>query len=370
MNASLNLNISVNGSNGTENNGASTSHIAESKFVLYGIIFPVIVTFGYLGNILTAIVLWKKEMASTNNILLRALVLSDIAMITTGLVALSCPMLLTKALDFDLVVNVLNSLAFSTINYLMMTSQQFNVYVLVSISVERYIAVCHPLSYANYKSRGRTIALLCGIICCSVVYNIPRLLATTVDPTTCINANSSFTCYEIVYTEFGEGYFYQEVYSVWIYGATYFVIPLAVLLIMNIFIIKELTKMRNIRRNLGVVNSSNAQKDSISQSLVIIMSVFGVVQTLGFFNQFPNLMSDGIDKDHYRMIVNTLYAINSSINILIYVAVGKKFRRNVTEFFKECFHCPSVVASSGQYQVHATGVNNIRVSVLPGNSKL
>ncbi|XP_069122380.1 G-protein coupled receptor daf-37-like [Argopecten irradians] len=301
-------------------------------------------------------------MASTNNLLLRALVISDITMITTGLVALSCPLLLLKVFDFDFVINVLSSLAFSTINYLMMTSQQFNVYILMFISVERFTAVCHPLKYANYRSRGKTIALICGIISCSMVYNIPRLIASTVQPNTCVNVNSSLTCYEIVYTEFGETYFYQEIYGVWMYGAMYFVIPLLVLLIMNIFIIKELARMGNIRKNLGVANSASAKKDSISLSLVIIMTVFGAVQTLGFFNQFPDLISAGINKDLYRMIVNTLYAINSSINILIYVAVGKKFRRNVVEFFKETFHCSRckpIIATSGQYQVSVTNSSRL-----------
>ncbi|XP_069109391.1 uncharacterized protein, partial [Argopecten irradians] len=40
------------------------------------------VVIGCLGNVLTAIVLWSKEIASPTNLLLRALVVSDIVLIT------------------------------------------------------------------------------------------------------------------------------------------------------------------------------------------------------------------------------------------------------------------------------------------------
>ncbi|XP_021365480.1 G-protein coupled receptor daf-37-like [Mizuhopecten yessoensis] len=325
--------------------------VLNDETFMYGILLPVVVFFGYLGNILTAIVLWKKEMASTNNILLRALVLSDIVMITTIFIVLSLPFLLTKLIDNEEATAAIFIHGHSTLNYLVMTSQQCNEYILVFLSAERYFAVCHPLKYVNFTSKGKTIALLCGVICCSIAYNIPRILAFTVHKASCVNENSSFTCYTLLYTDFGSGYFYQEVYSIWLYSAIYFVIPLAILLILNILIIKELAKMWNIRKRLGVVNSPNAKKDSITLSLVLIMVVFGVVQTLGFFNQFPNILDDGIDQDMFIKCVNVLYVINSSINFLIYVVVGKKFRKNVSDLFKTWFHCSPCTKPSTEYRL-------------------
>ncbi|XP_021345153.1 FMRFamide receptor-like [Mizuhopecten yessoensis] len=190
------------------------------RFVVYGILIPIVVVVGNLGNILTAIVLWSKEMASTTNLFLRALVLSDIAIITL--------------------------------------------------------------------------------------------------------------------TSFGRSSFYMEVYTVWMYAAVYFAIPLTMLMTLNVLILIELKRMQIRRKRMGTEPRAMSEKANITKTIVLIVAVFTFVQTLGFISQLDYWIND-YDQTHLLgTVVNFLYVVNSSINFVIYIAMGKKFRQNFLALFSKC----------------------------------
>ena len=59
---------------------------------------------------------------------------------------------------------------------LAMTSQTSSVYLTVTVTVERYIAVCHPLRARSWCTcgRGRIAIVIIGLL--SMLYNVPRFL--------------------------------------------------------------------------------------------------------------------------------------------------------------------------------------------------
>ena len=61
--------------------------------------------------------------------------------------------------------------------YVIMTLQQINVWVTVSVSVERYIAICHPFRAGRLITRKNTLVLMVILTAVSLLYNLPRVFA-------------------------------------------------------------------------------------------------------------------------------------------------------------------------------------------------
>ncbi|XP_069122609.1 FMRFamide receptor-like [Argopecten irradians] len=300
-------------------------------FIMYGVLVPLVVFFGYVGNVMTVVVLQKKTMKPITSIYLQALVFSDIAFITCAFIALSMPILLATCLDPDIGLNVFNTRGYIAINFFLMTSLLCNEYILVLVSIDRYVCVCHSQKHTQIFSRTKVILSIIGVVCFSAIYNIPRIVAVKIEVSPCSNTSASVTCYSVLMTEFGESFLYQKVYAVWIYAVVNFVIPLMVIVNLNIPIVRKLWRKQIKCKRLGM--RRNSAKDHVTLVLILIMAIFALIQTLGFINQvyYTYSLEDSHSTTYLVDVVNVLYVINSSINFIIYIAIGEKFRTTFSQ---------------------------------------
>ncbi|CAG5117049.1 unnamed protein product [Candidula unifasciata] len=347
------------------------SHLA--LFILWGTILPLIASIGLVGNILTIIVLWRREMHSTTILYLRGLVITDTGILLGSVITLtpiSCANYVhSDASEYfkDHIYPVIHTPGY----YIIMTLQQCNVWITVSVSMERYIAICHPFRAARLITRKKTIIVLITIVIISLIYNIPHLLATTASPcaasanttapaemkVTVINSEgdlyelllsstpptplSAITtastpapvsyCLEVVTTDFGNTEFYMT-YRTIMYSIIIYVIPFLALLIINSFLIKELMAMQQRRSGTNINDENEA---NLSMVLVLIVIVFIFCQTPGLISQF-DLINTGAFI-YWLAISNLLFTTNSAVNFLIYTAFGRKFRRVLMRVFRHIF---------------------------------
>ncbi|CAL1529874.1 unnamed protein product, partial [Lymnaea stagnalis] len=330
----INLKVNVTYGDAMLNDEASPE-TAVTLFVFWGIILPLIATVGLIGNILTIIVLWRKEMSSTTILYLRGLVVTDTGILVGSVLALtpiSCANYLRgDALLYfkDTVYPVLHTPAY----YIVMTLQQCNVWITVSVSMERYIAICHPFRAARLISRRKTVIVMVIIAVVSLLYNIPHLFASEATPCTSQLATvGAVACLMVGTTYFGNTDVYK-IYRTVMYTIVIYVIPFAALLILNSFLIKELMTMQRRRSGTNIHEENEA---NLSLVLVLIVIVFIFCQTPGLISQFDVISID--DFFGWLAVSNLLFAINSAVNFLIYTAFGRKFRKVLLRIFRHVFN--------------------------------
>lgn len=321
------LNLKVNLTYGDENIQDDDSvGLLQLMFIFWGVIMPVIGVIGIVGNILTGIVLFRREMRSTTVYFLRTLIITDTGIIIGAIMGVSVISITQLDENEWLFNDVIYPHIFTPTNYFVMALQTLNVWTTVAVSLERYIAICFPFKSVNICNKRNAYIIIGITSVLSAAYNIPRCFATSF--TKCGN-----NCFMIITTEFGKSTFYTTVYSEWLYTILIYIIPLLLLGVLNTLLIMELTRMRRRRSVTGTHTQENTEFN-LSIVLVIIVLVFITCQTPGLIAQFQFLDSNFLMK--WTCVSNTLFVLNSSVNFLIYTAVGKKFRTLLLKIIKDC----------------------------------
>ncbi|XP_071130680.1 FMRFamide receptor-like [Mytilus edulis] len=301
------------------------------QYVFNGILLPILAVVGILGNALTMVVLWRREMHSSTIILMRGLVVTDTGIIIVACVAMTPYTLAFYHPELRYFKNVIYPNIYMPCTFLVMSIQQCNVWITVATSVERYVSICHPFKASKWISKKKTKISLAIITIVSIIYNIPRCLAFKTK-TPCVEGQSSGECFVLMTTEFGGSDFYHF-YQLYLYTFLIYVIPLCSLLVLNLLIINELMRMRRRRAGMNIQEDNEA---NLSLVLVLIVVVFLLCQTPGLLAQFDTLFDPTV-MIKYLAVSNFLFVTNSSVNFLIYTAVGRKFRKNLMKFFSRVF---------------------------------
>lgn len=375
------INLKINLSYGNEYMSANvTRETMLWQFICWGIFLPIVVLVGLVGNALTIVVLWRKEMQSTTILYMRGLVITDTGILLSAVVVLT-PFACANYLHNDALMYFSENIypiIYTPINYAVMTLQACNVWITVSVSVERYIAICHPFRAARLCTRRKTIVVIAAITLVSIVYNVPRLFATYARA--CEGGEETAggsSCYYLADTDFGLTDVYKTVYFSILYTILIFVIPLASLFILNVFLIQELMRMQRRRTGTNIHDENEA---NLSLVLVLIVVVFIFCQSPGLVSQFDIFHFNTFLK--WIAVSNVLFVINSAVNFLIYTAFGSKFRKVLLRVFRRLYgHSRSLslrgsMATTNGYELTAiqdnptTVLESLDREGLPRNSSL
>lgn len=324
----------------------------QLMFVFWGVIIPIISVVGFFGNCLTIIVLFRREMQSTTIYFLRTLVVTDTAIIIGGVIGLSVIAITQRDTTMWVFTDVIYPHIYTPINYIVMALQMINVWVTVAVSVERYIAICHPFKSVKICTKRNAFISLAVIVVISVLYNIPRCFATTAAQ---CGKDVKHDCFQLITTDFGNTLFYTQIYFFWMYMILIYIIPLVVLSVLNTLLIAELMRMRRRRTPSNVQEN---QESNMSVVLVLIVLVFIFCQTPGLCAQFtfwePHVLLQ------WTCVSNTLFIFNSSVNFLIYTAAGRKFRKVLLKTFQVLIKKPvNEFTKVSQYSQNGTELRRL-----------
>ncbi|CAJ1086100.1 cholecystokinin receptor type A [Xyrichtys novacula] len=153
------------------------------RIVLYSLIFLL----GVLGNsLIIAVLVRNRRMRTVTNLFLLSLSVSDL------MLSLIC-------IPFTLIPNLMRDFIFGTgicklVMYFMGVSVSVSTFNLVAISLERYSAICNPLTSRTWQTKSHAAKVITATWVASFILMLPYPISSTLKPFTRLNNSTGHMC--------------------------------------------------------------------------------------------------------------------------------------------------------------------------------
>ncbi|XP_015127177.1 FMRFamide receptor [Diachasma alloeum] len=303
----------------------SQSDWAETTMFLVQMYYtPVLVCLGTLGNCLSVYVFFYTKMRrASSSWYLAALVISD----TGFLVAVFIVWLNMVG------IGIFNRQGYCQFFVYLSTLCSFlSVWFVVSFTIERFIAVLYPLRRQSLCTVAKAKMVILGLTGIGIILCSPVLWFTSPRP---MNGKPNITACQLVTER-------ENLASAFNVADTVltFVLPFAIIVILNGLISRAVWRLANVRRTL----TTNGQRDSrcgnigmsqakVTKMLLVVSTVFlcfnlpaYVMRVRAFLEVHQDDPRSTVLAQH---IANILFDTNFGINFVLYCASGQNFRKAV-----------------------------------------
>lgn len=295
----------------------------RAQFITGLIIYPVLCFPGIVGNILSLIVLFHKDMATSTNVYLSALAISDTVKLINDV--LYFVVILMKNTEAENAGHIMAEM-YPYAHYIFNFAVCVTAWLTVSIAIERYISVCHPTRAKTMctisRARNTSITVFIAMLIISVPSALRYHAVKAYDP------KLNISCYLVEPTKLGNNQQFMKPYT-WIQNLFRSIVPLVVLIILNARIVNELNKER-------IKGKSLSGRNRITLIMIIIIVVFLVCITpdavMSMFFGFGYVEEDDFVKG-IREITDSLLAVNSAFNFVLYCTMSQQFRGTFCKIF-------------------------------------
>lgn len=324
---------------------------------------PVLLVLGFIGNVLSFFILRHKTMTrQSTTLFLAVLSIADSLVLLVGLLRKWVGEI--SGIDIQSESMALCKL----ITVFAYCISHYSVWLIVAVTIERYIVVCRPLQAPRYckQTRARKVVLLMVIV--FFVCNIHFLW--TVELTEKQQDGKI-----VVMCEAAPMFvtFIDRIWP-WIDLVLYSLVPLVILLFFNTIIIKQVVKAtvgRDILQNgplMKVDNRRSSKGANIKLTIMLLTISFTFLATTVPMNVvmiFTVMWNKNEDPDQFakllliRTISELLMYLNHSINFFLYCATGQKFRTIVVRMI--CGRSTSNISNLSDHSQHlycSRGNNN------------
>ena len=356
--------------------------VAVVKFFLECVTTGIFCLSGLVGNLLCLAALCQDRTANSNTHLLSALAVFDWLM----LVALfSCVSLPEYCRFYSTCSGYLTSLrregVASSIWVATCMVQTASIWMVVAVTVDRFLAVCLPLKFRMTSARRRSSTLISFVVVLSVLFNLPRffhnLPVTTSSglrpdhttserpPTNTTNTSTvpvwshddrscavaSPTAASVTEDSdvilLSQTIWYNYVYYISLSWLVFYIVPIISLVVLNIILIRQIRRAQRKRIELAAAHvartsasnrcapggrlgrSTSRDNISLTINIVAMVTVFIICQTPDFvltLLSYRGLAADVLVLKVLRGLCYCLLALNSSVNFLIYCLFYRRFR--------------------------------------------
>ncbi|CAH1772991.1 unnamed protein product [Owenia fusiformis] len=249
----------------------------------------------------------------------------------------------------------------STVGYML---QMTSVWLVVLVTVDRFVAVCFPLRAVSLCTIFRARVLCLSVFIMSIIYHIPMFFEWKM--AWARNMCSRKFEYVLRFTDTGENFYYQLIYGFILNLMFKNVVPILIVFILNIMLIRDLYRAKRARMEIqsGANTHSRQERDitmtllSVSTILVICLIPRLALKGMRLVLWIPKTNEERIAQfgsleayDNYYWSSNYLFIAsvflmraNSAVNFFIYCIVRKDFRKEL----RDIFTCNKKKASKAQ----------------------
>ncbi|XP_066586859.1 FMRFamide receptor [Prorops nasuta] len=296
-------------------------------FITCGILINLVGVFGIFGNCISIVILSRPQMKSSINYLLIGLATSDTMLIIVAVLLYGLPGIYAHTgLLFDYRFTVYPKIV-RFLYPLSCMAQIVTVYLTLTVTIERYIAVCHPLKAKSFCTYGRARLAVLGITIFAFIYNLPKFWEVDFHPE--LHWKYKLIVYCIHPADLRQNQLYVKVYVHWMYFFVYYFLPFLALVIFNVAIYR---RVRKANRDLQQLSRHQRREIGLATMLLCVVVVFIICNILPLASNIQETFIS--DPPTWLIKVgDLLVTINSSINFIIYVIFGRKFKRIFLRLF-------------------------------------
>lgn len=304
------------------------------------IVPPILLILGTFGNIFSFIILMRRSMRKFSTyIYLAMLSITDTLVLYIGLLRLWVGEL--TGVDIkdksDWICKVINVVGYTVSDY--------SVWLIIAVTVERYVAVCYPLRAPAMCNRQRAIIVIICLLMSLLLINLHFLWTVQIRKYQ-INGDDVYQC------EGGPNHvqLVQDIWP-WVDAFLYSFLPFVVISVLNALIIRQVVRARRNRSGLqsNMPNQRNrAQESSLKLTVMLLTISFAFLLTTlpmnislivtAFFNQYHNDYHLVSRFKLARTITELLMYVNHSMNFYLYCATGQKFRHELVSMLCHRWH--------------------------------
>ena len=314
-------------------------------FLIEAVLMGVLCVFGFFGNSLSTVCLWKDKSKTATPLLLISLECADTLFLVTVLLLRVFTSIETFTHRLPIVSELTPYIGKYVYPCAMLTNMG-TIYLTILVTVNRYISVCKPFDASSLCSiqQSRKQVVIVWII--SFLFNVPRFLEYEIvedfDPCTNETFARSLPSWLTVNPV------YQIVYANTLYFIVMFLVPLTSLVFLNTSLVIALRRTRKKRERMraqkrsnsssitggcsggggGTGNgnnnnaSNNRSEDDITLMLIVVVVVFIVSQSPALVTQILLFVLDGEltcpnTFFFYERISDLLVVANSSLNFIV-----------------------------------------------------
>ncbi|WAR11491.1 GHSR-like protein [Mya arenaria] len=294
---------------------------------------PFLLLMGTFGNVMTFLILRNKAMTrQSTNLFLAALAIADSIVLFVGLLRRWLGDILQMDIqsESDWLCKAVSVLGYS--------SSQFSVWLIIAVTIERFLVVSHPLHTSRYCNLTRAKRIICLIAFLIVAINFHFLFTVSVhEHEHGLKSCDSAPQFRLLVT----------VIWPWIDASLYALLPFLLIVVCNTLIIIQTLKATIWReaQNGPLINTADKRKvfkDNNIKLTVMLLSVSFTFLITTFPMAIVMVFHSGWSRDienvplsviAQRQLIRTsaemLMFLNHSVNFYLYCALGQKFRNQV-----------------------------------------